>query len=182
MSETPLTSSYSMLPARRINLRILVFAGVLAVLVGFPLYTYLADAIRGGIRVRADGYTEVNLKAMSTFVFDQYQGTIEDVPERFRALNGKKVILEGEIWAPNAASDHLHGFELVYSIQKCCFSGPPQIQHFIQSKVVNGGKVPYYGGLVRVYGVLRVEVTKDPEAGKINGVYHLDVERLEPVT
>lgn len=164
--------------SERINFRILLFAGVLLLVVGYPTWQYLESVITGGIKHRTDGYVEVDLKAMSTFAFDQIAGTIDDIPGRWRELDGKKVVLTGEMWAPNAASPHIDRFELVYSIAKCCFSGPPQIQHFVQSNVPAGGTVPFYAGLVEVRGTLRVDVRR--EADRVIGIYWLDVEGVRP--
>jgi hypothetical protein len=163
----------------RINFRLIGFLLILGVLVGYPVYIYIDSVVSGGIKERKDGYLEVDLKAMSSFVFDNDKGSIDDVPEKWRNLNGKKVILQGEMWAPNAATSTIESFELVYSIAKCCFSGPPQIQHFVQSRVPGGGKVPFYAGLVNVRGTLKVDVIRTE--GKVVGVYWLDVERVDPV-
>ena len=109
---------------------------------------------------------------------DQTDGKVTDVPPQWRALDGKRVQLEGEMWAPNSASPKIPTFDLCYSIAKCCFNGPPQVQHFVKSTVVENGRVPYYSGLVKVTGVLHVDVKKSPE-GKVGSVYQLDVERVE---
>lgn len=161
----------------RINFRMIIFAAVVLALVGAPVYIYLDSRLSGGIKNHGD-YLEVDLKAMSNFPFDQINGTVNDIPQRFRDLDGKRVMVEGEIWAPNSAGNDLRNFELVYSIAKCCFSGPPQIQHFVQSKPVKG-TIPYYSGLVRVVGTLHVNVQK--AGGQVSSVYQLQVESVDPV-
>jgi len=163
--------------SERINFRMIIFAAVVLALVGAPVYIYLDSRLSGGIKNHGD-YLEVDLKAMSNFPFDQINGSITDIPKQFRELDGKRVMVEGEIWAPNSAGNELHNFELVYSIAKCCFSGPPQIQHFVQSQPVKG-KIPYYSGLVRVVGTLHVNVQK--AGGQVSSVYQLQVESVEPV-
>jgi hypothetical protein len=171
---------------QRINFRIVGFLAVLGLMLGYPLYIYLDSMLTGGIKQRADGYTEVNLKAMSTFTFDQKIGTIDDVPAKWRALDGKKVILVGEI-APGGFEARSSGqyFQLVYSVAKCCYSGEPLIQHFIQSTVpedkFNTDNIQTDGARpVEVRGTLKVDVTRDPETNKINGIYHLTVESVRP--
>jgi hypothetical protein len=161
-----------------INFRIVVFVGVIAMIFGTLGYWWWSVAGTHGITQRGDAY-QVDLKSMSTFPFDQNHGTIDDVPERYRELDGKKVILIGEMCAPDAASPRINNFDLVYSIAKCCFSGPPQIQHFVKS-TTTADPVPFYQGLVRVTGTLKVEVTKAPD-GKVTGVYHVAVDSVEPV-
>ena len=163
-----------------INVRILVFTAVMALVIGFPAYVFIDSALSGGIKDRGDGYKEVDLKAMSTFSFDQNDGRIDDVPQKWRELNGKRVVLRGEMYAPNAASNRIPQFELVYSIAKCCVTTAPQIQHFVKSKAVNkDGNVPFYSGLVQVWGTLKVDVKR--EEGKVVSVYELDVERVEQI-
>jgi hypothetical protein len=164
--------------SRRVNFRMIIFAAVVLLLIGTPVYIYLDSALSGGIHRHGD-VTEVDLKAMSNFPFDQTNGTINDIPKQWRDLDGKRVQVTGEIYAPDSASNDLDHFDLVYSIAKCCFSGPPQIQHFVHSKVKDGGTVPYYNGLVQVVGILKVDVQKDPKTGKVSQVYALDVENLK---
>jgi hypothetical protein len=163
----------------RINVRMLVFGAVVLLMVGYPLYFYLDVALSGGVKDLGNGYKQVDLKAMSTFPFDQNNGSLEDVPPQWRALDDQKVVLFGEMWQPTSAdSENVDTFELVYSIAKCCTSGPPQIQHFVHSKVIDGKKARYYDGQVKVTGTLNVEVKK--EEGKVISIYQLLVEDVEP--
>ena len=165
--------------SERINIRMIVFFGVIGLLIGYPVYWFVHEQLTGGISDAGGGYKEVDLKAMSLFPFDQVNGEITDIPQKWRDLDGQKVILEGEMWQPYSANNQVAGFDLCYSIAKCCFSGPPQVQHFIQSKVVKGKTVEYYSGLVKATGTLHVNVKTD--AGKVASVYQLDVERVEQV-
>jgi hypothetical protein len=175
-----MTTAIAPLPiSQRINVRMIVFAAVVLAILAFPVYWYLSIAMTGGIRDAGNGYKEVDLKAMSDFPFDQKYGTIEDVPPIYRALDGQKVILTGEMAPMQSAAPEIDSFQLVYSVAKCCYSGEPQAQHFIYSTVQNGKKVPYYGGLVKVFGTLHVNVKKTE--GKVESVYQFDVEDVEPL-
>ncbi len=165
--------------SQRINLRLLVFLVIIAGIVGYPVYQFIAATVTGGITDAGGGYKAVDIKAMSLFLFDQNNGTLEDIPAKWRALDGQKVILEGEIWAPSSAGPYLSTYQLCYSITKCCFSGPPQVQHFVDSKPINGAKLSYHSGLVKAKGILHVHVYR--EAGKVQSVYQMDVQSLEPV-
>src|SRR5262245_45077185 len=91
-------------PRRRgINVRVIVFTAVVAFVPLWVLYTYVSDVVQQGVGSKQGEYTEVELKWMSSFDFNQQTGTIDDVPKRWRDLDGKKVLLHGEIWAPNSA-------------------------------------------------------------------------------
>src|SRR3954466_8668129 len=84
----------------RINFRMLAFIAIIAVLVGYPVYVLIDAQLSGGIKDAGGGYKQVDLKAMSSFEFDQVNGTKQDIPEQWRNLDGKKVILRGEMWSP----------------------------------------------------------------------------------
>ena len=83
----------------RINFRMIFFIAFIALLVGYPVYWMVKMQVTGGIEKVAGGYTYVDLKAMSTFTFDQNNGTINDIPAKWRELDGKKVVLHGEMGA-----------------------------------------------------------------------------------
>jgi hypothetical protein len=164
---------------QRINLRLIVFFAVVGTMIGYPVYQFVHEAATGGISNAGGGYTHVELKAMSGFLFDQTEGTINDIPAKWRELDGKKVVMEGEMWAANGAGQYVSSYQLCYSIAKCCFQGPPQVQHFVNSRAMEGKKLEYASGLVRVKGVLHVKVRKD--AGKVQSVFEMDVESIEAV-
>jgi len=165
--------------SERFNIRLLIFILIVAAIPGYILYVMIDAQVTGGIKNAGGGYKFVDLKAMSNFELDQNNGALTDVPEKWRALDGQKVILHGEMWQPTSANNEVAGFDLCYSIAKCCFSGPPKVQHFVKSKVQQGKSVGYYDGQVEVKGKLHVDVKND--AGKLTSVYQLDVESVEPV-
>lgn len=162
--------------SERINPRLIAFVLVMVAVVGYPIYLFVDEAVSGGIHDRG-GYKEVNLQAMSTFSFDQVNGTLDQIPQKWRDLDGQKVVLQGEMYAGQSAQDELSKFDLVYSRTKCCFSGPPQVQHFVKASVVGGKRVPFYETMVRVTGTLHIGVKKG-DAG-VESVYSLDVEHIE---
>ena len=174
------------IPQRSTNWGMIVRVGVVAVLVlglvGYAAKVTYESVIKGGVINRGD-YYDVELKAMSSFDMDQVIGTVQDVPARYRELDGKKVQLVGEV-APSgvATSDKVDRFSLCYSVAKCCFGGEPKVQHFVDCKTTDGRLVPNYlnGPQVKVFGTPHVKVIK--AGGKIQSVFQLDIERVEPVT
>ena len=164
---------------QRFNWRIFVFAAVIIVPIGFVFGMWVNEVRSNGIYNRGD-FLEVNLKAMSTFDMDQHNAVQTDIPAPFRALEGKKVMMIGEMWAPQSAGAGLGYFQLVYSKTKCCFSGPPLAQHFVDGNVVPGKLVYYYDVPVKVWGTLHVSISKDKD-GVIKSVYHVDVDKVEPI-
>jgi hypothetical protein len=191
MSETASQSQTETAPAprfavpkasffQRINYRVVLLAGVALLIIGGPFFVWARDALSGGI-INHGQYLEVNLKAMSTFDMDQTNGRITDVPNKFRDLEGKRVALIGEMWAPKDAGDgSLNYFQLVYSKTKCCFSGPPLAQHFVDGNVLPGANAYYDpNGMVRVWGTLHVKLRRDADSGVIKSVYAVDVDKVE---
>ncbi|CAN5551100.1 hypothetical protein BH09PLA1_BH09PLA1_31060 [soil metagenome] len=166
----------------RITPQMIVFALLILGIFGGLGYVYLDSAISGGIKDIGNGFKQVDLKAMSTFSLDQVNGTVDDVPKKWRELDGQKVVVYGEMWEPmSAGNGRVAGFDLCYSIAKCCFSGPPQVQHFVKARVSPNHAAYYYPNQVKVSGVLHVNVVRDAEAGKLTQVYAMDVESIEPV-
>jgi hypothetical protein len=147
-------------------------------LFGYPIFEYLDVLVTGGITQRGD-LLMVDLKALSSFEMDQDAGTNEDIPLRYRQLDGKRVLLVGQMYDPYGSDDgQIRAFTLVYSITNCCFNGPPKVQHFIQATVPAGKSVgDYANDFVDVVGTLHVGVQSS--AGHVQSVYRIDVEKVK---
>ena len=144
-------------------------------LFGYPVFIYTDTLITGGITQRGD-LLVVDLKALSSFEMDQDTGTTDDIPLRYRQLDGKRVLLIGQMWDPFTADGQIRAFTLVYSISNCCFNGPPKVQHFIQAVVPTGQAVDYSSDFVDVVGTLHVGV--ESAEGHVQSVYRIDVEKV----
>jgi len=172
--DTSLPTSFVPPAARGINLRVAVFSVLALALVGTPVFIVLRATLNHGIQ--SNGQVDVvDLKALGYFGIDASYGTIEDVPSYYRALDGHTVVLEGFMFTYESAAK-TSNFQLVYNIAKCCFGGPPLAQERVFCHVP-GGAVELTGAMVRVTGVMHVEIKK--EAGKLSSVYTLDVEKVE---
>jgi hypothetical protein len=152
-------------------------AAAAAFVLFYPIYTVLESAISHGIH-QAGALLVVDMKAMSDFNLDQSNGSTTDIPRYYRDLDGKRVMLAGEMWLPDSASGPLGRFQLCYSISSCCFNGPPKVQHFVKATVLPGHDVEYSQGIVNVVGTLHVGVERGD--GLVKSVYRLDVENVQP--
>src|SRR5438477_5952420 len=116
---------YGRIQPKRTNWSFIFRAGLLSIVlvgaIGFILYQFVFMAVTGGV-VQKGNFYEVDLKAMSVFPFDQAGGTINDIPKKWRDLEGKRIVVYGEIWQPYAAGSKVAGFQLCYSITKSCFN------------------------------------------------------------
>lgn len=165
-------------PARQgVNYRLVLFIAV----VGLPLlgisWLTLQGILNKGVSWHGD-YAEVNLKALGNFPFNESIGTRDDVPARWRELDGKKVELKGFMFSPQSAGDRGNEFQFVYNVQKCCFSGPPLVQERVYCH--SRADVPIYSvtDFSRVVGILHVRVVRD-KSGAIHSVFDLDVQHDE---
>ena len=182
----PTTNTIDSPPDRSTNWAMIIRVGIVATLVlglvGYAMKVTYESVIKGGVVNRGDFY-DVELQAMGNFSMDEKLGTVDDVPRQFRELDGKKVQLNGEV-APvgTDGGSQVSRFTICYSVAKCCVGGSPKPQHFVYCSTAGGKLVPnyLYSSRVRVFGTLHVKVTK--EAGIVSSVYHLDLERVEPIS
>ncbi len=162
--------------SERINFRMIAVAAVVMFLIGYPVYMYVEAAMNGGVKKVGD-VAEVDLKALGNFPFDEVNGTLKDVPPRYRELDGKKVILQGYPYVTNYAGDEIPEFQFVYNIAKCCFGGPPKVQERVFAHAPKGGTVPNYSGsFATMEGTLHVRPQVD--GGKIVSLYDLDIDKI----
>jgi hypothetical protein len=164
---------------QRINFRMIVVVSVVLFLVGFPVYTFLDAAITGGVENAGNRMKKVDLKALGNFPFDDKTSTINDIPQKWRDLDGQKVVLEGFIAPPpSSAAYDLNSFQFVYNVAKCCFNGPPLVQERVFTVVPDGRTIPYDSSMLRCTGTLHVDVQKD-EAGTTKAVFIMDLTKVE---
>ena len=163
------------LPLReRINVRLIVFL----VLVTLPFIWCLWIILDQRTIINRGDYYEVDLKAMGNFPFDAKRDTAEAIPKEVRELDGKKVVFEGEMYAPDQAASRVRGFQLVYSISECCLGGPPKVQERVFAYVPEGKRIRNYTGRqVTCVGTLRVKVEKVGDEAV--SVFKMDVEDVQ---
>src|SRR2546428_1602118 len=168
-SPQPQPVSYGRAPRRqkpRINLRLVALLALVAAPFIYFGYVILDQSLNGGVTRHGD-YYDVDLKSLGYFPFDAAKDGLAEVPSRWRQLDGKRVALQGEMYDPDSAGDKINSFQLVYSIQKCCFGGPPRVQERVFAAVPDNGTVHYYGHVGRVRGTRHVTAPPN-ECGQID--------------
>jgi hypothetical protein len=165
----------------RVNVRLIAFL----LIVSAPFVWIIGSAVRhsitGGVTDRG-AYKEVDLKALGNFPFDDTEGKIEDVPQRFRDLDGKKVRLTGFMYSPESAGNRGRRFQFVYDVANCCFNGPPQVQERVFGYAKEDVDLFPQTLFAEVTGTLHVRPIKDPVTGKITSLFDMDVESSKPIT
>ncbi len=159
-----------------ITARVAIFLAIVSVPLLWLASVFVNESLTGGIEQHPT-YADVNLQRLGYFHFDTNYGTLGDVPARYRDLDGKRVVLTGFMYAGNSAG-HVSSFEFVYNRTICCFGGSPLVQERVVVNVPNGD-VPYCDDMVRIQGILHVNVER--EAGTVISVYRLDLEKVEPL-
>jgi len=162
-------------PLSRINGRLLIFLVIVALPFCWFGWQLASEAVNGGIHRQGD-VTLVDLKTLGHFNFDRERSTIDDVPPRFRALDGQRVVLEGFMYSDDRAG-RASDFQLVYNVNKCCFDGPPRVQErvFVHSETPQVIDISRY---VQMTGTLHVKVHRN-EVGSIDSVYTLELENVK---
>jgi hypothetical protein len=157
-----------------------VLLGLLCLPFAYFAYVIVDQSLSRGVKDHGS-YVEVDLKSLGFFPFDAAGDDLRAVPERFRKLDGRRVVLQGEMFADSSAGATVKHFQLVYSIQDCCFGGPPKVQERVFCNVPDSMKVRNYtyNGQVRVVGTLHVEAKRDLD--QVVSLYELDVESVEPL-
>jgi hypothetical protein len=157
----------------RINYRMLVFAAVVLVPVGFVLWQFLKPNV-----MKLGDVSEVELRWLSDFDLNTETATDADIPKDRRDLDGKRVVLRGEMWRPDGAT-HVKKFQLVYSIARCCVTSTPKIQHFLNSTMVDGQTTEGWEyRLVEARGTLHVGIERDKTTNKIRSVFRMDAQSV----
>ncbi|MDB5329784.1 MAG: hypothetical protein JWP03_935 [Phycisphaerales bacterium] len=163
----------------RVNMRMLVAGAAIGLPVFWFTSAFVEQVVYGGVH-RHDGWTEADLKALGNFPFNKETGTIDQVPSKYRALDGQRVVLTGFMYSNTGAGDRVHDFEFVYNIQQCCFGGPPKVQERVFARCPDHKAVTFASDLRRLTGILHVKLDRDAE-GVVSSVYTMDVEKSERV-
>ena len=120
---------------------------------------------------------ELSVREISDFDLDQYSGTVADIPAKFRRLDGQRITLTGNMWAPIGTEKGLQNFQLTF--MNYTERHPPLAQNFIACSA--DPPVQYYDGTVRVTGTLHVRIIhSDEDDHPIKSVFSLDVDRVKP--
>jgi hypothetical protein len=125
-------------------------------------------------------YVQVDLRALQHFDVDPERGTTGDIPEQFRKLDGRRVMVEGIMYNPQDAGNGAVEFQFLPQVPHNEHR-PPLVQERIYARVSSTGPPFVLFDMyapARIYGVLHVRVVRD-ETGTIHSVYDMHVERTE---
>ena len=163
----------------RVHPRLVVFFAIIVAPVAWLTYTLISFSATGGVQ-RADGVVEVDLRALGHITFNNMSGTLADIPARYRALEGKRVLLTGYMVSPETPGEKIRKFEFLYDRNIGAFGGLPTVPDRVLGTCLGQNTVLYeYGPLMKLTGVFHLKINRDPKSGRIVSIYQLDVEDVE---
>jgi len=124
-------------------------------------------------------YTDVDLKALGSFAFNQTTGQTNDIPRCWRDLDGRRVSLNGFMFGPMNAGPGANAYQLVYDSHPSHFK-PPLVQERVYATEPVAMSVYAPSDPVKVDGVLHVGVQRDAW-GQMRSIFRMDVESVTPL-
>lgn len=119
-----------------------------------------------------DRYPPVPVKELISVSFDPSRGTIEDLPQRIRELDGKLAMLDGMMYLPENADLRPNEFLLIEPGENLSPS-PRKVWQFVRIRLPLDKKAQRLFAPVQVYGQLHIGMTRDAK-GKIISIYQMD--------
>ena len=125
-------------------------------------------------------YRDVDIAAVSSFPFDEYKGTLQDIPDSVRKLDGKRVRVDG--WMiPLDQAEPVSQFAIVpWQLGEWWQSPRPSLCQVVVAKTPRGQPIAYFPDEEHIYGTLHVSIESDD--GFIVSVFQMDVDRVEPIS
>jgi hypothetical protein len=115
--------------------------------------------------------------------FDQlggwkYTEALEGMPDKVRALDGKKVLMLG-FMLPIDEVQNIKEFLLVESLWSCCYGEPPDINGLVRCVMPKGKTIDYQFDPMKLVGTMEIEATTMD--GYCVDIYQLHVDYVEVI-
>ena len=123
-------------------------------------------------------YPRLDLMRYGSSPFDHGHygyGTLSDVPQSLRNLDGKRVSVDG-FMIPLDQADDIASFAIVPWLDE--YHRPLMLQTVI-AQAPPGHPYKYFGDALRAYGTLHISIVRD--SGFVVSVIQMSVDRIEPV-
>jgi hypothetical protein len=163
--------------------RHLIILGALLAVLGLGFV--LSRSVRDAWLAPSQRCVAVDLRALGDFELDPESGTLADVPARFRALDGRRVMVWGLVIPTDGANGSLKKLQVVSPRDGWSAHHPPRLQERIFGTVARGAPVcrqsPAHDDHLYVYGTLHVNVKRVPGQPSITSLYEMDVDRIDTV-
>ncbi len=139
--------------------------------------------LRAAEPAKADGYENVGFDRLASFNYTppetETAGPTDQIPERIKALDQKKVAVTGFMLPTKMDKGLVTEFLLVKDAMMCCYGAMPRINEWIVVKMAGGGVKPLMDIPITFEG--KLTVGEMFENGYLTGVYLLEGERMTGV-
>jgi hypothetical protein len=104
------------------------------------------------------------------------KGARDPIPAPIRAMNGKRIIIDGYMFPVDFEKGKVKNFLLSRAMFGCCYGDSPQITEVIKVMRADGKTMPFEA-LARVTGILEVGEEVDSE-GYIDSIYRIKADSV----
>ncbi len=102
----------------------------------------------------------------------------EQISSQIKAMNGKKVEIQGFMLPLDMSGDNLRTFMLLKDQMACCYGNIPRLNEWVYVRVPTKKKINIHQDvLVTLLGRLRVGAKFEGEV--LTGIYHLELDRIQ---
>ena len=122
-------------------------------------------------------YIDVDMQALGNFAFNNSTGVTQDIPSRWRDLDGRRVSLKGFMFQPMDNGAGARQYQLVHDLHLSEHRGPPLVQERVLATAPAATPVYPPFDPAQIDGVLHVGVVRDA-SGAIRSVFRMDVESV----
>lgn len=154
------------------------------------LFIATGNSFAGHKNFEEKEYTAITFKQLSSFDYvlpeeeedmkNQIKtGTVKDqIPQEIKALNNKKVAIQGFILPSDLNDNKLKSFVMLANQMGCCFGMPPPFNGWIYVTMTGEGSPDWaQDEIVTVYGTLHVGEVIDSDGGM--SLYRMDGDKIK---
>jgi hypothetical protein len=137
-------------------------------------------ALRAAEPAKADGYEHVGFDRLAAFEYtppETEAATKDQIPERIKALNQRKVAVTGFMLPTKMDKGLVKEFLLVKDAMMCCYGAMPKVNEWIVVKMNGAGVKPLMDLPITFEG--KLHVGEMFENGYLTGVYLLEGDRMQ---
>jgi hypothetical protein len=121
------------------------------------------------------GYKSIDLQTMGAFPFDEDHGTLQEIPEAVRKLDGRRVSIQG-FMVPLDNAERTREFAIVPNLSFYDGYHPLPVTEVVVAEMPAGKTSACIDGKICVDGTFRVSIKTD--SGFLVSVFTLDVDRV----
>ena len=135
------------------------------------------------IKQSAEGYALVGFEHLASFAYPTpvdgagpKAGSVEGIPENVRALDGRRVCIDGYMMPMKLEDGFVKEFLLIRSPMMCCYGTIPATNEWVVVRMKTASIAPLMDVPIKLYGTLRVGAVYEHDA--FAGLYAVEGEKV----